>query len=74
MSESETPKERIQFDLRPKELETLDRLKDELGCSRAEVAKRALAFYQAVVDADERGEKIVFHGEDGKQKILILPW
>jgi metal-responsive CopG/Arc/MetJ family transcriptional regulator len=67
-------KVRVQFDFQLDALEHLDELVAATGAaSRAEVVRRALSLYDAVLVAQQEGKEVVLKkGKGEEQKLLIL--
>ncbi|MET0754374.1 MAG: ribbon-helix-helix protein, CopG family [Pyrinomonadaceae bacterium] len=66
-------KARVQFDFTLDALDKLDHIKDATNAStRAEVIRQALKLYIKVLEADQRGARVMFEEKDGRQAELML--
>jgi metal-responsive CopG/Arc/MetJ family transcriptional regulator len=70
---SNSDKARVQFDFSKESLEKLDEIKDTVNAStRAEVIRRALTLFTEVLEAENRGARVMFQEKDGTQARLML--
>jgi hypothetical protein len=64
---------RIQLDLKPSSIETLERLKEQMeAASYAEVFRRAMQFYDKMQTLSVEGTIIVRHQNGKEVKIILL--
>jgi uncharacterized protein (UPF0305 family) len=70
---SSSSKARVQFDFSKESLDKLDEIKDTVNAStRAEVIRRALTLFTEVLEAENRGAKVMFQEKDGTLARLML--
>lgn len=73
MIKKDKTKTRIQFDFSNESLQRLDKLVTETGATtRAELIRNALSLYAEVVEAQDRGAKLMLKEKDGTVVQLIL--
>lgn len=66
-------KVRVQFDFTQDSLDKLDHIKDVTNEStRAAVIRQALKLYAKVLDAQQRGARVIFEEKDGRQLEWML--
>jgi hypothetical protein len=71
-SDMSNDKKRVQFDFAESSLDKLDDLVARAGVgTRAELIRRALAFYSEVMDAEERKAKVLVRENDGTMIQLV---
>ena len=72
-SQQLTDKARVQFDFSRESLAKLDEIKTLVSATtRAEVIRRALTLYTEVLEAEQRGAKLMFRETDGSL-VRVLP-
>lgn len=67
------PKVRVNLDLPPASKAQLERLRDITEAdSMSEVVRRALALYEAVIEATGTAERIEVTGKDGASQLILI--
>ena len=66
-------KQRVQFDMSDRTVETLDRLREDSGAtSRAEVIRRSLTLMEVVTELQARDGAVILRANDGREERLVL--
>ena len=70
---AEASKARVQFDFSKESLAKLDEITSTIhAATRAEVIRRALTLFTEVLNAEQRGARLMFEEKDGSKSRLIL--